>query len=91
MRGSAACHWLGILDGTRKLMRVAKLSLGRLTLAQTQEANSDARDRSPDDPFKYMTKAPNVLRKLKGRRVFIDSIGTVKDPGPPVCPPGSSR
>jgi len=79
------------VDGTRKLMRVATLSLGKLTLAQIQEANSDARNRSPDDPFQYMSKSPNALRKLKGRRVFIDSIGTVKDPGPPVCPPESSR
>ena len=70
----------------RQLFKVVKLSAGRIVLASPHEANADARNRDPEDPFNFLTKSPSALRALSARRVFIDPMGAVRDPGPLSCP-----
>ena len=65
----------------RRLLRVVKISLSKITLCPITEANADARDKDSDDPFKLFAKSPSSLKKTNARRVFIDTIGNVKDPG----------
>ena len=72
---------IALQDSGRCLMRVAKITSGQISLADISEANVDARNRDKDDTFSYITKSPNSLRTLRARRVFIDAIGRVKDPG----------
>ena len=71
---------IAITQNGRQLLKVVKISSGVITLAAINEANTDARNRDKDDPFKLFSKSPNVLQSLDARRVFIDSIGRVKDP-----------
>jgi CRISPR-associated endonuclease Csn1 len=66
-------------DGERKIMRVARLSEGMITLALHREANVDARAR--EKTFKYLFKSPNALVELKARQVGVDVLGYVNDPG----------
>ena len=72
---------LAIQNSNVTLLRVAKISAGMITLAAINEANVDARNRDKDDPFKLFAKSPNALKGLSARRIFIDTIGRVKDPG----------
>ena len=65
----------------RVIYRLATMSKGILNLCTVSDANVDKRNRDKQDPFKYLTKAPDPLRKLEARRVFVDPIGRVKDPG----------
>ena len=64
----------------RQLLRIVRISDGEITLAAINEANASARNKDKDDPFKLFSKSPNSLKSLNARRVFIDSIGRVKDP-----------
>lgn len=69
-------------EGERRIMRVVKFSEGRLVLAEHNEGgNLKARDADNDDTFKYLTKSPRALKEVRARRVFVDIIGRVKDPG----------
>ena len=72
---------VAIENPDRCLMRVAKMTSGQISLADIREANVDARNRDKKDVFKYMNKSPDRLRMLRARRVFIDAVGRVKDPG----------
>lgn len=72
----------------RVFWRVVKMSANKIIMAPISEADVDARNREAADPFKFLSKSPSKLQELKARRVFIDEIGNVKDPGPPSCPPG---
>jgi CRISPR-associated endonuclease Csn1 len=63
------------------LLRVVKMSTGKIVLAPINESNVDKRDRDNEDVFKLLTKSPDALRKIKARRVFVDEIGRVLDPG----------
>ncbi len=67
--------------GQRRILRVQKMSKGRIALCGHFEANVDARDRDKDDPFNYLVKSPNALREMKARKVHIDMLGRIKDPG----------
>lgn len=68
--------------GGRRIMRVAMLSDGIITLAEHMEGgNLRERDRSKDDDFKYMYKSPNALQKLNARAAIITPLGFVYDPG----------
>ena len=70
-------------DNDRRIYRVVKFSGSSICFSEHYEAgNLKSRDSSPDDYFKYLTKSPEGLRKLSARRVFIDPVGRVKDPGP---------
>jgi CRISPR-associated endonuclease Csn1 len=68
-------------NGKRRLMRLQKLTSGTLSMAENFEANADARERDKDSGFSYTRKTPNSLRAVQARRVFVDPIGRVKDPG----------
>jgi len=69
-------------NGKSRLMRLVKKTKGMLTFAEIYEAgNLKERDASKDDPFRYMTVAGSRLRSLKARRVTIDLLGFVHDPG----------
>ena len=65
----------------RQLLRVAYLRAdGAIALAPVYEANVDQRTR--DKTFKYTFKKASSLQSAGARRVFVDPIGRVKDPGP---------
>jgi CRISPR-associated endonuclease Csn1 len=67
--------------GQRRLMRVAKFSPGKIYLAEHFEANVDSRNRADDDTFAYLQKSAGSLQGLQCRRVFVDYLGRVLDPG----------
>ena len=65
-------------DGRRQIMRLQKLSKGKLTFAPHNEANVDARNRDNNDPFKYFdTAASNLLKKSNARKMHISPAGRV--------------
>jgi len=53
-----------------------------LFLVPHNEANADARDRDKNDPFKFIQISANPLVKSGARRVIVDEMGRVNDPGP---------
>jgi CRISPR-associated endonuclease Csn1 len=66
----------------RRVFRVVKFSIGRISLAEHYESGSlKARDADKDDPFKYMTLSPSGLQKKKARLVHTTPAGRVFDPG----------
>lgn len=70
------------IDGAPKTMRVASVnSAGRLSLAEHQEANVDARNRDSAGTWRYTYKQAGSLRAARARRVTISPIGEVTDPG----------
>ncbi len=71
-----------LVDGQVKTMRVAKMSgNGQVFMAETNEANVDARNRNKDDPFLYVSKMAGSFFSAKARRVTISPIGELHDPG----------
>ena len=54
-----------------------------LFLVPHNEANADARHRDKDDPFKFIQISASPLMKSGARRVIVDEMGKVNDPGPP--------
>lgn len=65
-----------------RTMRVASVnSAGRLSLADVQEANVDARNRDPEGDLRYTYKQAGSLKTAKGRNVTISPIGVLRDPG----------
>ena len=70
------------IDGSLRTMRVATLSgNGQVFMADTQEANVDARNRDKSEPFTYVSKMAGSFQKSKARRVTISPIGELHDPG----------
>ena len=70
------------IDGLQRSMRVASVnSAGRLTLADHQEANVDARNRDTTGVWRYTYKQAGSLRNARGRKVSISPIGELNDPG----------
>lgn len=55
-----------------------------LYIAPHMEANADARNRDKTDPFKFLQIGAGPLVKAKARRVYVDELGRLRDPGPPV-------
>ncbi|MBT5896175.1 MAG: type II CRISPR RNA-guided endonuclease Cas9 [Rhodospirillaceae bacterium] len=71
-------------DSKRRIMRVVKLSKGKITLAEHFEGGSlKNRDAEDGDPFNYRTLAPSGLRLIRARTVHVDPSGRLFDPGPP--------
>ena len=64
-------------DGRRQIMRLQKLSKGKLTFAPHNEANVDARNDNKNDPFKYFNTAASTLKKSNARKVHISPAGRV--------------
>lgn len=52
-------------------------------LAPHTEANADSRNRDPGDSFRLIQMGPGPALKADIRRVFVDEIGRLRDPGPP--------
>jgi len=69
--------------GQRRVLRVVKLSGQKITLADHFEAGAlKSRDADKEDPFKYLEKSANVLKSMGLRKVGVDEIGRLTDPGP---------
>ncbi|UYV38688.1 type II CRISPR RNA-guided endonuclease Cas9 [Rhodobacteraceae bacterium D3-12] len=56
---------------------------GSIFVAPHTEANADARDRDPKEDFKLIQLGAGSLVKAKARRVVVDEMGRLRDPGPP--------
>ena len=70
------------VNGLLRTMRVASInSAGRLSLADHQEANDDARNRDAEGSWRYTYKQAGSLLAAESRRVTISAIGEVRDPG----------
>lgn len=70
------------IDGRLRLMRVASINAaGRLSLADHQEANVDARNRDPAGTWRYTYKQAGSLQVAKARRVTVSPIGELRDVG----------
>ena len=69
-------------DGQTRTMRITKLSgNGQVFMADTSEANVDARNRSKEETFAYVSKTAGSFQPNKARRVTISPIGELSDPG----------
>lgn len=65
-----------------RTMRVATISgNGQVFMADVNEANVDARNRNKADTFGYVSKYAGSFQKAKARRVTINAIGELRDPG----------
>ncbi len=61
---------------------VQKLDLANgLFLAPHNESNADARNRDKSDPFRLVQIGAKTIVKTGLRRVFVDEIGQLRDPG----------
>ncbi len=68
--------------GTLRIMRVVKMSKNQIVLAEHCEGGAlKSRDADKADAFRYVTRSPKSLRTANARRVFVDVLGRVKDPG----------
>ncbi len=71
--------------GELRLMRVVKFSQnGRITLAPPNEAGDlKRRDAASNhyDPFRYIVRTAGGLKLARARKVGVDEIGRVRDPG----------
>lgn len=70
------------VDGQTRTMRIATLSgNGQIFMANTSEANVDARNRNKEDAFSYVSKMAGSLQKANASRVSISPIGELHAPG----------
>lgn len=68
-------------EGVRRVMRVVKMSVGKIVLAEHFEGGAlKERDAASGDAFKYVSKSPAALRDIEARRVFVTLLGQVRDP-----------
>jgi CRISPR-associated endonuclease Csn1 len=71
-----------LVDRQVRTMRIATLSgNGQIFMADTSEANVDARNRSKEETFAYVSKKAGSLQKSTARRVTISPIGELRDSG----------
>jgi CRISPR-associated endonuclease Csn1 len=70
------------LDGIEPIWRVQQITKGTITLSH-HLASGDATRKPLHIPGLDVVKrvSPSTLRTLQGRRVFVDILGRVKDPG----------
>ena len=69
----------------RELVRIVKFSDNQFAVAPPNEAGAlKARDADKGDPFKYIYPSPNTLKSWRARKVDVDEIGRVRDPGFPM-------
>lgn len=69
-------------DGERFVGYVQKMGIGPgLIIAPHNEANADARDRDKNDPFNFFRMGASSLIKANIRRVHVDEMGRLRDPG----------
>lgn len=69
-------------DGQRVICYVQKTdpANGAFLVPHT-EANADARNKDKSDPFKWFQMSAGTLVKANARRVFVDEMGRLRDPG----------
>ena len=68
--------------GQRRILRVVKMSGQTITLADHQEGGAlKKRNEDKNDPFKYLEKSANTLMSMGMRKVGVDEIGRLTDPG----------
>jgi CRISPR-associated endonuclease Csn1 len=71
--------------GERELVRVVKFSEKQFAVAPLNESGAlKARDADKQDPFKYTYPSPNTLKAWRARKVGMDEIGRIRDPGFPM-------
>ncbi len=71
-------------NDTSQLVRIVKFSEKQMAVAPPYEAGSlKARDADKGDPFKYIYPSPSSLKTWQARKVRIDELGRVLDPGFP--------
>ena len=71
-----------LMDNGVRTMRIASInSAGRLSLADLHEANVDARNRDTLGAWRYTYKQAGSLQKADARKITINSIGELRDPG----------
>jgi CRISPR-associated endonuclease Csn1 len=69
-------------EGERIICYVQSMHVANgLYLAPHTEANADARNRDKFDSFKFFQMSVSTLLKAKIRRVFVDEMGRLQDPG----------
>ena len=66
----------------RRILRVVKLSGQKITCAESYEADSKRRHGDRTDAFQYFEKSAGSMRDEGLRRVGVDDLGHIKDPGP---------
>lgn len=70
------------IDGCQRVMRVASINAaGRLSLADHNEANVDARNRDKESNWRYTYKQAGSLQAAKARHITVSTIGELRDPG----------
>lgn len=72
-------------EGEERVMRVVKLSPAndRLLLCENLDSGDlQKRHDDPDDPFQWAQVSFNQLKVRRARKVSVDILGRVKDPGP---------
>ncbi len=68
--------------GERRILRVVKMSGQTITLADHLEGGAlKKRNDDKNDPFKYLEKSANTLMTMGMRKVGVDEIGRLTDPG----------
>jgi len=73
-------------NGEEEIKRVYRLNVAanRLWLAGARESgNLQARHDDPDDPFRWDFATISKLKERRARKVHVDPLGRVHDPGPP--------
>lgn len=74
-------------DGETVIGYVQKMKQnGSIFIAPHTEANADARDRDTKEDFKLIQMGAGPLVKAKARRIYVDEMGRLRDPGPPAWP-----
>ncbi|NQV59024.1 MAG: type II CRISPR RNA-guided endonuclease Cas9 [Alphaproteobacteria bacterium] len=69
-------------EGERIICYVQAMHVANgLYLAPHTEANADARNRDKSDSFRFFQMSAGSLLKAKIRRVFVDEMGRLQDPG----------
>ena len=69
-------------NGETVICYVQKLAKAGLFLAPHHEANADARNRDEESGFRLLQIGKGPILKSGLRRVFVDEIGHIRDPGP---------
>ena len=68
--------------GRPKLLQLKNITSGRMMFAEINEAGAlDKRHSATDDPFRYLMASVSKLKSLKARRVTVDFLGFIHDPG----------
>ena len=63
--------------GQSSYWRVQVLSGSKITLAPHNEADVDARNRNPEDPFKYKNTSPSGMQKERAYKIHISPTGLI--------------